>query len=92
MARVITDPFSQVPIFVKMKFGTTELSTATAFFYSRADALYLVSNWHVFSGRNPDSKRPLSAHGGVPDVVSCYACLNDRIIKREWLDIPLRTR
>lgn len=89
MAIVATDPFSQVPVFIKMKFGATELAVGTAFFYRRSDGLFLISNWHNFSGRDPSTRKPLADHGGVPDVVSCYMCLNASVIKREWLDIPL---
>lgn len=89
MALLATDPFSQVPIFIKMKFGTTELAIGTAFFYRRNGALFLISNWHNFSGRDPKTKKPLADHGGVPNIVSCYLCLNGPYIKREWLEIPL---
>lgn len=89
MALIATDPFSQVPIFIKMKFGTTELAIGTAFFYRRNDALFLISNWHNLSGRDPKTKKPLADHGGVPNVVSCYLCLNGPYIKREWLELPL---
>ena len=89
MAIVTTDPFSQVPVFIKMKFGDTELAIGTAFFYRRNGALFLISNWHCLSGRDPKTKQPLSSHGGVPDAVSCYLCLNGKYIEREWLDIPI---
>ena len=89
MTFVSTDPFSQAPLFIKMKFGSTELATGTGFFYRRNDRLFLVSNWHNFSGRDPSSRKPLSDHGGVPDTVSCYMCLNEQFIKREWFDFPL---
>lgn len=89
MAIVATDPFSQVPVFIKMKFGTTELAVGTAFFYRRNGGLFLVSNWHNFSGRDPATRQPLADHRGVPDTVSCYMCLNAPVIKREWSDIPL---
>ena len=89
MPNVVTDPFSQTSVFIKMKFGETELAAGTAFFYRRNGELYLVSNWHNLSGRNPETKQPLSSHGGVPDRISCYVCLNEPYIKRAWLDLPL---
>ena len=89
MAVIQTDPFSQAPIFIKMRFGETELAVGTAFFYKRGGALYLVSNWHNYSGRNPTTKEPMSAHAGVPDNELCYACLNQATISREWLPITL---
>lgn len=89
MALIQTDPYSQAPLFMKMSFGETELAIGTAFFYRRSGKLYLVSNWHNFSGKNPLTNKPLASHGGVPDNVSCYACLNGSKISREWLPIAL---
>ena len=44
---------------------------ATGFFYRKGDQLYLVSNWHVFSGRNTYTGQ--SSHGSgfaIPDAIS----------------------
>ena len=89
MARVAIDPLSQVPLFVKMQFGSTELASGTAFFYRREDCLYLISNWHNFAGRHPRTNIPLASHGGTPDQISCYACMNLPHIKREWIQFNL---
>jgi len=89
MAIVTTDPFSQVPVFIKLRFGEQELTCATAFFYKSADRLYLVSNWHVFSGRDPKEQKPVLDTGGVPDTVSCCLILDGQYIVREWHDFAL---
>ena len=89
MALVSTDPFSQAPIYIKLKFESTELAVGTAFFYRRNSELFLVSNWHNLSGRDPGTKKPLADHGGVPDTVSCYLCLNSPFIQLEWCDFAL---
>lgn len=91
MAIVRTDPFSQVPIFIKLKFNNTELATATAFICRHSSQFYLVSNWHNFSGRDVQSREPLANHGGVPNIVSCYFIRDGQFIRREWLDLPLRS-
>lgn len=89
MVTVKVDPYSQAPVFVKMCYENTELAFGTAFFYRRDGHLYLISNWHNFSGRNPETKEPISSHGGIPDNIKCYTCLNLPHIKREWLEFPL---
>jgi len=89
MKQVHTDPYSQVPLYIKLKFGNQELADATAFFYKHEDRLYLVSNWHNFSGRNPSTGEALSKYAGIPNIVSCYACLNGQYIERKWLDFAL---
>ena len=90
MPRITTDAYSQAPLFIKMRFGETELAVGTAFFYRRNGNLYLVSNWHNFSGRNPETGQPMSTHGGVPDNIQCYACANKPFIERNWLDLKLQ--
>ncbi|MFD0928512.1 trypsin-like peptidase domain-containing protein [Methylophilus glucosoxydans] len=89
MALIQTDPYSQALLLIKMRFGETELAVGTAFFYKRGGALYLVSNWHNYSGRDPITKQPMASHGGIPDNLLCYACLNQNTISREWLPIAL---
>jgi hypothetical protein len=48
-------------------FGSTVLSTATSFVVAGKSAPLLITNRHVVTGRNQDTKAPLSSHGGVPD-------------------------
>ena len=43
--------FSQVPVEVHIHDDQGKISTATAFFYEREERLYLITNWHVVSGR-----------------------------------------
>jgi len=51
------------------------LANATGFFLLYQDRWYLVTNWHVLSGRNPDSGRPLHPGGVVPTGVRFFRCL-----------------
>ena len=48
----------------------TVLSNATGFIYQRAGLFYLVTNWHVVSGRHPTKGECLSESKGVPDLIS----------------------
>ncbi|KQW54022.1 MULTISPECIES: trypsin-like peptidase domain-containing protein [unclassified Variovorax] len=89
MTTVRTDFCSQIPIFTKTAFGATGLSTATAFFYRRNESMYLVSNWHVLSGRNAQTLEPLDKNCGIPDRVECYALKASDFIERVWHSFPL---
>lgn len=51
---------SQVPLPIDLYHGETLLGPATAFYWQHESDSYLISNWHVFSGRNPDTGQPLS--------------------------------
>ena len=43
---------------------------ATAFFWRHEGRTHLVSNWHVFSGREPSSGQPKDReYGAVPDTL-----------------------
>jgi len=56
-------------LLIQMSFGTSPLSTGTGFVCQSRKGPVLVTNWHNLSGRNPDTFRPLSPTGGVPDRV-----------------------
>jgi hypothetical protein len=43
------------------------LSRATGFVVERSGTRYLVTNWHVAAGRQPDNGQPMSSTGAVPD-------------------------
>src|SRR5687768_13895496 len=57
---------SQTAYYVESCFGDQILSTATAFFVTRAATRYLITNWHVVTGRHPDTHACLSKTGGIP--------------------------
>ncbi len=46
-----------------------DIGPATGFVYRVAYVDYLVSNWHVFSGRNTYTGQPLHPQGAIPDTI-----------------------
>jgi hypothetical protein len=46
------------------------LASSTGFVYKRSDKYYLISNWHVFSGRNAHSGKATHTSLAVPDEFS----------------------
>lgn len=50
------DPISLTSLRVVPKFNELELGSATAFLLERDGKHYLITNWHVLSGRNPDTE------------------------------------
>jgi hypothetical protein len=68
----VIDWYSTVAIKLHLLFNDTELTHATCFFWRAPDQLYLITNWHVVSGRDAVTARPLdSVTGAVPNAV-CY--------------------
>ena len=45
------------------------ISRATGFFWTYDQRVFLVTNWHVLSGRNPTTRRALNKDCAVPDTV-----------------------
>ena len=62
-----------------MKCNGLRLGIATGFFWKYADKTYLVTNWHVVSGRNPISHIAMNEDLAVPDEMSfpVYISAND---------------
>ncbi len=64
-------------------FDSTGLIFGTSFLFEKNDDLFLVSNWHTFSGRDPNTNKPLSATGGIPNKVKCRLILDNKLLKWE---------
>lgn len=52
-------------------------STATGFFYEYEEQMFLITNWHNVTGRNPINGEILSSHGGVPDMIVYFPRYDD---------------
>lgn len=63
------DYFSLCSVRLDVRSRAQELADATGFFYSRKGKWFLVSNWHVFSGRNNYSGQCLDDHGREPTTI-----------------------
>ncbi len=73
------DQYSFVSIPLEMVSNGQKISTATGFFYTRNERPYLVSNWHVFSGRNPIDGQAMDKNAAIPDQVVFPIHLKDRL-------------
>lgn len=59
--------------------GDVRLSHATGFISRARGQPYLISNWHVFAGRDTQTGQPLTDHGGCPDRLEfvCHRKIGD---------------
>ncbi|MCD9015479.1 serine protease [Parachryseolinea silvisoli] len=62
----IRSTYSQSPFQILMYDDQGMLSTGTGFFYELRDELFLITNWHNFSGRHFLTKDPLSPQKRFP--------------------------
>jgi hypothetical protein len=58
------DQFSLSTTPIELYFNQTVLGTATGFVWNIADNFYLVTNWHVVTGRVFPTGQYIKAHGG----------------------------
>lgn len=72
------DLCSGVPLFVSAKFRDQVLSEATAFLWEVRGRFFLITNWHVATGRNHETGRCLASHGGVPNQLIVAFPKNER--------------
>ena len=78
MATII-DPYSPISLRVKMLCNDHYISNATGFFFNSNNNLYVVSNWHVFSGRNPNTGQALNQEGAIPDIMEMAVWLKRKL-------------
>lgn len=57
----------------------TTFSTGSSFFYEYNERIFLITNWHNVTGRNPINGEPLSKiHAGIPDIFITYLRLKEK--------------
>ena len=62
----IRSTYSQCPFQIQTYDGQGLLATGSAFFYVYCDIWFLITNWHIFSGRHFRSKEPLNSSCRFP--------------------------
>ncbi|MFT3741082.1 MAG: serine protease [Gammaproteobacteria bacterium] len=73
----VIDRFSAIPFVIKILFNETFLSHATGFIYKYENKDYLITNWHVMSGRHAVNKRPLNDYSALPNVLQIFPTVYD---------------
>jgi|tagenome__1003787_1003787.scaffolds.fasta_scaffold20964180_2 hypothetical protein len=49
-----------------------KLGNGTGFLLDRGGSVYVMTNWHIVTGRRPDTKAVLSPTGAVPDRLRIF--------------------
>jgi hypothetical protein len=83
------NPLSQSSYFVVPRFDNTCLSSATAFFVIRNGKLFLITNWHVVSGRSAETEECLSATCAIPNNLFIRLHKNSEYIEFEDYEVRL---
>jgi len=65
----ILDPLSGQSLYLELTTLGQSLGTATGFVVESSGRHYLITNWHVVSGRHPETNAIVSSTGAVPDEI-----------------------
>lgn len=80
MAKQINiDHLSLVPLFVQGYRGERALLSGTGFAVQKAGTPYLVTNWHVITGRDPATNRLATQTGEAPDTIAIWHHIKGRL-------------
>jgi hypothetical protein len=90
----VPDQLSFVALPTAVRYGTTRISMATSFCYAVGGATYLVTNWHVVSGRDPNTCKPLDTEkAAIPDwlgvTLATVKKVDDETSHIFWQEVPL---
>jgi hypothetical protein len=66
------DPLSARSLLLQLEVNGNSLGTATGFIVEQNQQPYLITNWHVLSGRNAETNESLSLTGALPDSVRIF--------------------
>ena len=83
------DPYTVSSIFLSLYQNDNKIGTATGFVWIVKGENYLISNWHVFSGRDPWSSQPKHRDGALPNRIYAYVHLKQKIGEARLMCIPL---
>lgn len=86
------DPLPATSLRVVPKFNEIELASATGFIVEQAQKYYLITNWHVVTGRNADTDECLDKkYAGTPNRLSIWFHTKGNLGSWTSLEIPLFT-
>jgi hypothetical protein len=90
---VTVDPMTLVPVYLECfaTGGTTPMATATGFFVHESGRHALITNWHVVTGRHPETGNALSDTGHCdPDMLKMW--MHDEGNLGRWWGVNVRIR
>lgn len=76
-------------LLLQMQFQGHPLSTGTGFVANSTNGPVLITNLHNVTGRNPQTRQPLSPTGGIPDEIVILHNRANRLGEWVWQTEPL---
>jgi hypothetical protein len=84
------DQFSLVTTPIEPLFNDTVLGCATGFVWKVNRRYYLVTNWHVVTGRRFPTGEYLKSHGGRPNLLRTRFNFAAQLFEKQQFDIRIR--
>jgi len=69
-ASYLASPWTFAVSYIEMLYRDQKIASGSGFFWKLNGRTFLISNWHNFSGRDPQSGASLSSTGGLPNRVA----------------------
>jgi hypothetical protein len=73
----LIDPISQATLYVKPYANNEHLGNATAFVVVYKGREYLITNWHVLSGRDAETRHALHSSLAIPNFLRVAHHINE---------------
>lgn len=64
--------YSLCSYYAEIYFNEIKLSSGTCFFTKRNERVYVITNWHIASGRDADTKVALDKMGSIPNKLRIF--------------------
>lgn len=93
---ILVNQYSLATYYVEMFFNDIKLSNATCFFTKRGEKRFLITNWHVVSGKDSDTLQCLDKNAAIPNKLRIYlpaksddndALFDDNFVELDLYDI-----
>jgi hypothetical protein len=84
------DSFSMTTVPIEQFFNSTRLGAATSFIWKHTDDFYLITNWHVVTGRSAVTGKHLWDHAAEPNKLRGRFNLQSHYFARQLEDLRLR--
>lgn len=89
---ITIDPCTAATTAIEARFRGVKLATGTGFYWQAGDRKFLITNWHVVTGRHPITGAHLSNHAGEPDELRVDIVSNRNLNQRVPHAVPLFDR
>lgn len=84
------DAYSLVACPLQLYAASHRIGSASGFIWQEDRGYFLVTNWHVLSGRNPDSGQATHSSGAIPDRVTLGAWRQSKPTSLEAIQFDIR--